>query len=254
MEYTVKTLADLSGVTPRTLRWYDETGLLKPLRVTPAGYRIYGPAQVDRLQQILFYRALGLGLEEIGRLLDDPAFDRRAALRGHLEQLTARRTQLDALILTVRNTLTAEEGGSFMSDKEKFECFKQEVIKENEETYGAEIRARYGDALVDRANARIAGLSQEEYRAMTELEEEIRTRLERAVRAGADPSGMEGADLAGLHRLWLSYTWDRQTYTPQAHRGLARTYVEDERLKAYYDRAVTGCARFLCDAISCHIG
>ena len=58
MEYTVKALADLAGVTPRTLRWYDRIGLLKPLRTTEAGYRLYGPAQLDRLQDILFYREL----------------------------------------------------------------------------------------------------------------------------------------------------------------------------------------------------
>ena len=65
MEYTVKALAELAGVTPRTLRWYDRQGLLKPLRTTEAGYRIYGPEQVDRLQTILFYRELGLELKDI---------------------------------------------------------------------------------------------------------------------------------------------------------------------------------------------
>ena len=63
MEYTVKALADLAGVTPRTLRWYDRIGLLKPLRTTEAGYRLYGPAQLDRLQDILFQVAeLSIGL------------------------------------------------------------------------------------------------------------------------------------------------------------------------------------------------
>ena len=82
MEYTVKALAELSGVTPRTLRWYDRLGLLKPGRLTQAGYRLYGPAEVDRLQQILFYRELGLELSAIRRLLDDPAFDREIAFPG----------------------------------------------------------------------------------------------------------------------------------------------------------------------------
>ena len=69
MEYTIKQLSDLAGITPRTLRWYDSQGLLKPGRVTEAGYRLYGPAEVDRLQQILFYRALDLPLPEIRTLL-----------------------------------------------------------------------------------------------------------------------------------------------------------------------------------------
>lgn len=89
MEYTVKALADLAGVTPRTLRWYDRIGLLKPLRTTEAGYRLYGPAQLDRLQDILFYRELGLDLASIRTILDDPAFDRQAALQSHMAELEA---------------------------------------------------------------------------------------------------------------------------------------------------------------------
>lgn len=87
MEYTIKQLADLSGVTPRTLRWYDREGLLRPGRATEAGYRIYGPKEVDRLQEILFYRELGFSLADIRRLLDDPAYDRQAALQSHLAEL-----------------------------------------------------------------------------------------------------------------------------------------------------------------------
>lgn len=82
MEYTVQALAELSGVTPRTLRWYDRIGLLKPGRVGENGYRYYGPAQVDRLQDILYYRALGVPLEQIKASLDDPSFDRLAGPAG----------------------------------------------------------------------------------------------------------------------------------------------------------------------------
>lgn len=103
------------------------------------------------MQQILFYRALGLELEHIRRLLDDPAFDRRTALQSHLTELKDRRGRLDALILTVQKTLDAEQGGNRMPDTDKFECFKQDMIQKNEAQYGPELRARYGDALVDRA-------------------------------------------------------------------------------------------------------
>lgn len=250
MEYTVKQLAALSGVTPRTLRWYDLEGLLKPLRRTDAGYRLYGPQEVDRLQQILFYRELGLELSAIRRLLDDPAFDREAALQSHLAALEARRTRLDALILTVKKTL---KGASIMSDLEKFECFKQKVIRENEETYGAEVRARYGNEVMDRANARTAQLTQEQYWAMTTLEEEIRSRLEAAVRTGADPAGDVGLDLAMRHKTWLSHSWEERRYSPEAHRMLAAMYTEDERFTAYYDRVLPGCAAFLRAAIEAHI-
>ena len=78
MEYSIQALSRLSGVTTRTLRWYDEIGLLKPSRVAESGYRYYGPAEVDRLQDILYYRALGVELARIKRCLDDPSFDRPA--------------------------------------------------------------------------------------------------------------------------------------------------------------------------------
>lgn len=247
MEYTIKSLADLAGVTPRTLRWYDRQGLLKPLRTTEAGYRLYGPQEVDRLQDILFYRELGLELAAIRQILDDPAFDRQAALQSHLAELEARRARLDGLILTVRKTIDETRGGTKMSDKEKFEAFKRRAVEANEARYGREIREKYGDETVDRSNACVLALTEEEYGRWTALGEEIRAALARAVRAGEDPAGEEGQRIAALHRQWLSCSWE--TYTPQAHAGLGQLYTADPRFTAYYDGEVPGCAAFLRDAI-----
>ncbi|MBS6355742.1 MAG: MerR family transcriptional regulator, partial [Oscillibacter sp.] len=247
MEYTVKALADLAGVTPRTLRWYDRLGLLKPLRTTEAGYRLYGPPQLDRLQDILFYRELGLDLASIRTILDDPAFDRQAALQSHLAELKARRVRLDALILTVQRTIDDAKGGTKMTDHEKFEAFKRNAVAANEAAYGAEIRQKYGDAEVDRANACVLALTQEEYAQWKSLGDALLQALSAAVKAGADPAGPEGQRIAALHRRWLSYSWE--AYTPQAHAGLAELYVADPRFTAYYDREVPGCAAFLRDAV-----
>lgn len=252
MEYTIKALAELAGVTPRTLRWYDQTGLLKPLRTTEAGYRLYGPAQLDRLQDILFYRELGLDLASIRAILDDPAFDRQAALQSHLTELRARRAQLDGLILTVQKTLDDLKGGTKMTDQEKFEAFKRRVVEANEAAFGREIRQKYGDAEADRANACVLALTQEDYQAWKALGGEIHTALTAAVRAGADPGGPEGQRIAALHRRWLSYSWE--PYTPQAHASLAELYVSDSRFTAYYDWEVPGCAAFLRDAIRAYAG
>ena len=98
MEYSVSNLAKLSGVSTRTLRYYDQIGLLRPLRQSANGYRIYGQGEVDRLQQILFYRELGVSLEEIGAILDAPGYDREAALAGHLSALMEKKKQLELLI------------------------------------------------------------------------------------------------------------------------------------------------------------
>ena len=252
MEYTVKALADLAGVTPRTLRWYDQTGLLKPLRTTEAGYRLYGPKQLDRLQDILFYRELGLDLASIRTILDDPAFDRQTALQSHLTELKARRARLDELILTVQRTIDNIKGGTKMTDQEKFEAFKRRVVAANEAAFGQEIRQRYGDEEADRANACVLALTQEEYTAWKALGDEILQALTAAVQAGAAPAGPEGQRIAQLHRRWLSYSWE--AYTPQAHAGLAELYVSDPRFTAYYDREVSGCAAFLRDAVRAYTG
>ena len=243
MEYTVKALAEMAGVTPRTLRWYDQKGLLKPRRTTEAGYRIYGPGEVDRLQAILFYKELGLELEAVREILDAPGFDRVAALE-------ARRRRLDALILTVEKTIEEAKGGTQMSDKEKFEAFKRQAVEANEEQYGREIREQYGPEAVEASNARLLSMTEEEHGQWKALEAEILSALAAAVRAGEDPAGPEGRRIAELHRRWLCRAWDK--YTPQAHRGVAELYTADQRFTAYYDQEVPGCAAFLRDAVQAY--
>ena len=247
MEYSIKALADLAGVTPRTLRWYDRLGLLRPGRITEAGYRLYGPQEVERLQQILFYRELGLSLQAIKAVLDDPAFDRQQALQSHLTALRERQKRLEGLILTVERTIQESKGEITMTDKEKFEAFKKKAVEENEAKYGKEVRAKYGDEEMERTNETMLGLTQEEYQAWQALDREIREGLERAVRMEEEPTGAEGQRIAKLHRDWL--TCAMGGYDAARHAGIAELYVQDARFTAYYDGEVTGCARFLRDAI-----
>ncbi len=247
MEYSIQELSRLSGVTTRTLRWYDQIGLLKPSRVAESGYRYYGGAEVDRLQDILYYRALGVELAQIKECLDDPSFDRQAALRNHLAALEAEQERLAKLIRSVKDTIGAEERNEIMNDERKFEAFKQRAVDHNEEVYGAEIRAKYGDQEVDEANAAVMNLTQEKYQMWTDLGREIQERLETAVQAGLSPEGEAGKELCDLHRRWLTITGNR--YDPARHRGIAELYVMDERFTAYYDQHLPGCARFLRDAV-----
>ncbi len=142
MEYTVQKLGQLAKVSTRTLRYYDEIGILKPARINSSGYRIYGQAEVDRLQQILFYRELGVSLDRIKEIITDPSFDKAKALAEHRAQLLDKRRQLDLLIANVEKTIALTEGRATMTDKEKFEGFKQRLIDENEKKYGKEIREK----------------------------------------------------------------------------------------------------------------
>lgn len=247
MEYSIQKLAAMSGVTTRTLRYYDQIGLLKPLRVNSAGYRIYGSAQVDLLQQILFYRELDFPLEEIRQIVTDPGFDRRKAMEDHRMALLARRQQLDALIDNLTKTIESEDGKQPMSDKEKFTGFKKRMVEENEAKYGKEIRGKYGDKTIDDSNAKMMGMTKGQYDAMQQMAAEIHDGLEKAVQAGLEPAGEEGERLAALHKEWLGFTWN--FYSKEAHGGLVEMYVQDERFKAYYDDHVEGCAKWLRDAV-----
>jgi DNA-binding transcriptional MerR regulator len=142
MPYTVKQLADLAGVSVRTLHYYDEIGLLEPARDAANGYRTYGDDALFRLQQILLYREMGLSLKDIGAVLDAPGFDVRAALRDHRAGLVARIGRLRGLIATVDSTLRYLDGEGDMSNKQLFEGFSDEDIaryrQEATEAWGAE--------------------------------------------------------------------------------------------------------------------
>lgn len=248
MEYTIQKLARLAGVSTRTLRHYDQLGLLAPARRSSSGYRIYGQREVDTLQQIMFFRELGLELSAIAGILQDPEFDPVETLRGHLAALEQQRARLDLLISNVEHTISEKEGSTTMSDKEKFAGFKEKLVADNEAAYGEEIREKYGDEAVNESNARMMNLTQEQYDAMTALGAEILEKLKAAVKAGADPAGETGREVAELHRQWLSFTWGAR-YSPEAHCGLAQMYLDDPRFTAHYDSEVPGCAQFLRDAV-----
>ncbi len=246
MEYTVQKLGRLAGVSTRTLRYYDEMGILKPARISSSGYRIYGQAEVDRLQQILFYRELGISLEGIRDIVTKPSFDRTTALHEHHKKLLEKREQLDLLIANVEKTMDQTEGRSTMTDKEKFEGFKQKMIAENEEKYGGEIRAKYGDESVERSNNAIKGMSEEEYAKWEKLSADVLATLHKAFKTG-DPAGKLAQEAADLHRQWLSLAWGG--YNKEAHAGLAQMYVDDTRFTAHYDKDQPGTAAFLRDAV-----
>ena len=247
MEYSIQELSHLSGVTTRALRWYDEIGLLKPSRRADSGCRWYGPAEVDRLQDILYYRALGVELAQVKQCLDDPSFDRLAALRGHLAALEEERGRIQGLIDSVKETILTQERNEIMSDKRKFEAFKRQMVEEKERRYGAEIRKKYGDAEVDASNARMMGLSFEKYTEWERLGKEILEKLSLAVTSGADPTGKAGEEVTALHYRWLTIMGEQ--YNTQSQLGLAELYVQDKRFTEYYDKACPGCAQFLRDAV-----
>lgn len=251
MEYAVQKLAQMAGVSTRTLRYYDEIGILKPARINSSGYRIYGEAEVDRLQQILFYRELGVSLESIRDIVTSPSFNGAQALREHHEKLLEKREQLDRLIANVEKTIKVTGGSVKMMDKEKFEGFKQKLVDENEAKYGKEVREKYGEETVNKSNQKVKGMSQEQHDEVTRLATQVTETLKAAFKTG-DPAGELAQKAADMHRQWLCYYWD--SYSKEAHAGLAQMYVDDPRFTAYYDDKQPGTAVFLRDAVHIYTG
>ncbi|MEG2196478.1 MAG: MerR family transcriptional regulator [Cellulosilyticaceae bacterium] len=246
MEYTVQKLSKLAGVSTRTLRYYDEIGILKPSRMNTSGYRIYTQLEVDILQQILFYRELDVSLEGIKEMMSSPSFDQQKALTQHYNQLLEKRKQLDKLITNVEKSIAMKKGEVNMTDKEKFEGFKQNKIQENEEKYGKELRKQYGEETVKTSYKKFADMTEDEHREWEALGARILITLKEAMVEG-NPESVEAKALAALHHKWLEYTWP--TYSKEAHRSLAAMYLEDERFTQYYDKVEVGAARFLKEAI-----
>lgn len=246
MEYTIQKLSKLAGISTRTLRYYDQINLLKPARINSSGYRIYGENEVNKLQHILFFKELELGLEDIRKILNSSKFKEIDTLKEHYEKLLNKRKQLDILISNVEKTIEMKEGKITMSDKEKFEGFKQNMIDENEEKYGEEIREKYREEDIDKSYNKIKNMTKEQYEVVTKLAEEIIQKLNIAFEQG-DPASKLAQEVADLHKKWLTFYWD--SYSKEAHIGVANMYVQDERFAKYYETKHKGAAEFLRDAI-----
>ena len=247
MEYTINKLAKLAGITTRTLRYYDEIGLISPTRISSNGYRIYGQKEVILLQQILFYRELDVPLDEIKRILLKKEFDGISALESHREALINKRNNLNILIENVEKTIDSEKGKITMDDKERFKGFLDELVLENEKKYGDEIREKYGDEAIDASNEKIKGMSKERYEEIDTLSKELNTSLKAAFEQG-DPLSELAQKTCELHRKWLSCFWS--SYSKDAHLGITQMYVDDPRFTEYYDKIAPGCAVFLRDAVA----
>lgn len=247
MRYSIREVSELAGVSARTLRYYDEIGLLKPLEISETGYRYYGERELTLLQQILFYRERGLELKQIQKIIYQSDFDVMRALQEHLLDLETKKKHMESLIFTVEQTIRSMKGECEMSDKEKFQAFKERIVRENEEKHGAEIREKYGDDEMDSANRKMLNMTEEEFERFQNLGKEINAQLEEAVRTGEKPESEKGKRIVLLHKEWLGKTWKQ--YTKEAHIAIGNMYISDERFKLYYDKEVAGCAAFLEKAI-----
>lgn len=250
MKYSISQLSKLAGVSSRTLRYYEEIGLLLPREKGDNGYRYYDSRQVDRLQQIMFYRSFDMELDDIKNILNSDDFNQVTALESHLVKLENQKAKINRLIYSVNKTIMSLKGETTMSDKEKFAAFKQNIVNENEKKYGAEIRKKYGDKTVDDTNKKILDMSQESWNSLEELNERLNKTLKAAVEEG-NPASETAQKACALHKEWLGHYWN--FYSKEAHLNLCLMYTQDERFKEYYEKIAPGCADFLYEAMKTYL-
>lgn len=244
MGYSVGQVAGFAGVTVRTLHHYDEIGLLSPSGRSHAGHRRYDDADLDRLQQILFYRELGFPLEEVAVLLDDPDADPREHLRRQHALLSDRIARLQQMAAAVEHAMEAKQMGINLTPEEKFEVFGDFDPDE----YADEVQQRWGDTDAYKESARrAASYTKDDWLRINNEAEEINRRLAALLDSGAAPDSAEAMDLAEEHRGWIS----RSHYDcpHEMHTCLGEMYVADPRFTAHYDAVRPGLAVFLRDAI-----
>ncbi|MEV3856849.1 MerR family transcriptional regulator [Streptomyces sp. NPDC050095] len=242
--YSVGQVAGYAGVTVRTLHHYDEIGLLVPSERNHAGHRRYSEHDLDRLQQVLFYRELGFPLDEVQTLLDDPSTDPRAHLRRQHEVLIARIEKLQKMAEAVENAMEAQKMGIQLTPEERFEVFGDK----DPEQYQQEAEERWGgtEAYAE-SQRRAATYTKEDWQRIQAEVDDWGTRYAALVASGAPAEGEAAMDLAEEHRLHTTRWYFDVSY--EMHVCFGDMYVADERFKAFYDAMGEGVAEHLRDAI-----
>ncbi len=248
--YKIKEISKIASISTRTLRYYDQIGLLKPSFINKSNYRIYTDKEIDLLQQIMFFKQMGFELQTIKKIIHSNDFDFTETLLAHKEKLLRQKRQIDLLIQNISKTILTKKGAITMTNKEKFEGFKQELIHDNEKKYGEEIRQKYGNSSVNSTYQNIQKMSKRQMAHAKELEKDILVSLQIALK-DKNPLSPLAIEICQLHEEWIKLYWTN--YTKEAHKSLAKMYTEDERFTAYYDKVGEGAAVYLYNALKIYL-
>ncbi|MFF1378273.1 MerR family transcriptional regulator [Streptomyces sp. NPDC058308] len=244
MSYSVGQVAGFAGVTVRTLHHYDEIGLLVPGERSHAGHRRYGDTDLDRLQQILFYRELGFPLDAVSALLDDPDTDPRDHLRRQHGLLTARIRKLQEMAAAVETAMEAKKMGINLTPEEKFEVFGDH----DPDQYAEEVERRWGDTEAYReSQRRSASYTKDDWKRINDELNAVHARVGDLLAQGVDAGSEQAMDAAEEHRRFISA--NHYECSHELHGCLGEMYVSDERFTAFYEAIRPGLAVYLRDAI-----
>jgi DNA-binding transcriptional MerR regulator len=245
MALKVSEVAKLAGISVRALHHYDEMGLVSPSERSEAGYRLYAPADIERLQQVLFFRELDFALEQIQRILADPEFDLGAALRLQRRLLEERAVRIKALVAAVDATIDSLEKGKTMTPEEKLEVFGEF----NPEAHGAEVEQRWGgtDAYKESVQ-RTKSYRKQDWDRINEESSAIYAELAKLLAAGVPPTSAAAMDGAERHRAHITRWF--YSCALEIHRGLGELYVADPRFTANVDKFGAGLAAYCREAFA----
>lgn len=244
--YTVKQLSELAGVSVRTLHYYDEIALLHPSQVKANGYRYYDDSALLRLQQILFYREIGLELMQIKDILDSPDFDLIAALRSHRNVLEEKMDRLRNLVLTVDSTIRHVTGEKTMSKKKLFQAFSEEQQKE----YEREARLEYGPDNVNESIKRWKSYSAAQKQAIMDEGNVIYTDIIRAIEAGLPATSEEVQEMLVRWHNHLRYFYEP---TLDILRGLGELYNSHPDFAANFAQMHPNLAEYMREGINQYV-
>lgn len=246
MEYSIRQLAKRSGVTGRTLRYYDSIGLLRPVRADRNGQRYYDDAARLRLQQILFYRELAFPLEDIKAMIDHPKFDLVESLRGQKRMLLERRSNLSKLIASIDATVTHMQNQTQPSDDDLYGGFTPEE-KEKLKEYEKEAEQKWGgtDAW-KQSQKRVKQFTKEDWDAIKNDTDANLRALVALMAEGKAPESPEVQAEVARHRTGISRFYD---CTDEIYRGLADMYLADDRFAAFYRKYHADLPEFLSRAM-----
>jgi DNA-binding transcriptional MerR regulator len=242
---TVGAAARLAGVTVRTLHHYDEIHLVSPINHTDTGYRLYGQMEMERLQEVLFFRELGFGLAEILRIIEEPGHNRAEALGRQRDLLLEKSNRLVAMVEAIDKAIEADRRGIEMTAEELFGAFGDF----DPAAHRREVEERWGKTDAYReSNRRVVDYSAQDWLTLRSEADAINEHLLDLMAAGVAAESSEARNIAEEHRAHIT-KWFYQC-SPEIHAGLGQMYVADTRFTENIDQAGEGLAQYLAEAIA----
>jgi DNA-binding transcriptional MerR regulator len=242
---TVGAVARLAGVTVRTLHHYDEIGLVSPAEHTDAGYRLYSRRDIERLQEVLFFRELGIGLTEIRRIVEEPEYRRVEALGSQRELLLSRSSRLLAMVEAIDRAINAQRKGIDMTTEEMLDVFGDF----DPANHRVEVEERWGDTdAYEESKRRVSSYTKQDWLQLRSEADALDQELLVLMTNGVAAESIEAMDLAEKHRAHIT-KWFYEC-TPEIHAGLGQMYVTDSRFEDNIDTAGDGLAQYLSDTIA----